>query len=135
MRFIAQYACGLLLISIYSWAGATGDGLGYSDGLSGDTPNNAVVLPQSPPVNVPNGVRPVIILPPESIQPHTLVVPLPGEEAPPVVLRRDSIQVVPNMQPALPSSKVPKSKQSDPNSKSNSKNKTGNSKPLDPIVY
>lgn len=125
MRILTISGLGLLLLALGAGAEDSDAGLGYSSGLGGDVPNSAVVLPQAPAANVPRGVRPVIVLPPESLQPHTLVVPLPGEQAPPVILRRDSIEAVPVIQPPLPASKVAPAG-TKPSTKT---------KPLAPVVY
>ncbi|MEZ0317703.1 MAG: hypothetical protein ACAH10_12490, partial [Methylophilaceae bacterium] len=69
MRFFVKGVFGLLLITLtIPLTGFAEDesALGYSSALGGDVPNNAVTLPQSAPVTIPNGVRPVIVLPPES---------------------------------------------------------------------
>ncbi|MEZ0316837.1 MAG: hypothetical protein ACAH10_08070, partial [Methylophilaceae bacterium] len=108
--------------------------LGYSSALGGDVPNNAVTLPQSAPVTIPNGVRPVIVLPPESLQPHTLLVPLPGETTPPVVLRRNSIEALPGIHPAVPQSTIKNGKPA-PGQPDKGKGSTIKTTPLDPIVY
>jgi len=80
----------------------------------------------SPPtqLNTRSRLSPVIVLPPESVEPRTLVVPLPSEGGPPVVLRKNSIEVVPSLQPALPKSKA----------SPDAGNATGNRKPLPPVV-
>lgn len=69
------------------------------------------VLPANPSAGqaaLQKQVRPLVVLPPESLQGHTLVVPLPGEQVPPVILKRNSIETVPMVQPALPVTKAPK---------------------------
>lgn len=80
----------------------------------------------SPPaqLNTRSRLSPVIVLPPESLEPRTLVVPLPSEGGPPVVMRKNSIEVVPSLQPALPKSKA----------SPDAGNVTGNRKPLPPVV-
>lgn len=124
-------AAGLLFItSLVANADDTDNALGIAEGLSGESNNSATVLPKGASPSIPNGVRPVIVLPPESLEPHTLVVPLPGETAPPVVIKRNAIQAVPSLQPALPKNKTPEQANAEKNSKATSKKK-----PLDPIVY
>ncbi|HWU35220.1 MAG TPA: hypothetical protein VN023_08310 [Methylovorus sp.] len=80
----------------------------------------------SPPaqMNTRSRLSPVIVLPPESVEPRTLVVPLPSEGGPPVVIRKNSVEVVPSLQPALPKSKA----------SPDAGNITGNRKPLPPVV-
>ncbi|HEY3300890.1 MAG TPA: hypothetical protein VGJ90_08980 [Methylophilaceae bacterium] len=104
--------------------------LGNASGLSGTVENNAVTLPKQPAVNVPNGVRPIIILPPEEYQPHTLVVPLANEKSPPVILRRDSTETLQNNQPALPKNVI--HQQNGAGKEVGERIKT---KPLAPVVY
>lgn len=105
-------------------------GLGNASGLSGTVENNAVTLPKQPTVNIPNGVRPIIILPPEEYQPHTLVVPLANEKSPPVILRRDSMEVLQNNQPALPKNTIRQHRQAD-----DGVGESVKTKPLAPVVY
>lgn len=104
--------------------------LGNASGLSLGVENNAVTLPKQPTVNVPNGVRPIIILPPEEYQPHTLVVPLANEKSPPVILRRDSTEVLQNNQPALPRNSIRQHHEVD-----DGVGESVKTKPLAPIVY
>jgi hypothetical protein len=107
-------------------------GLGVASGLSGEVENSAVTLPKQPVVNVPHGVRPVIILPPEEYQPHTLVVPLPNEKSPPVLLRRDSVEVLQQNQPAMPKSGI---RQYDEYDQSEGQGEVVKTRPLVPVVY
>jgi hypothetical protein len=104
--------------------------LGNASGLSGAVENSAVTLPNQPTVNVPSGLRPIIILPPEAYQPHTLVVPLANEKSPPLILRRDSTEVLQNNQPALPKSTIRQNNGSDEGVGERIKTKT-----LAPVVY
>ena len=142
LRLSASIAC---LLGTLNAMAADGDtGLGSASGLNGDVDNGAVALPSGGGVNIPRGVRPVIVLPPESLQPHTLVVPLPSENSPPVILRRNSIEAVPSLHPVLPQSTTgtkpgnkypppPPPKNSSSEEKSNGS--TIRTTPLDPIVY
>ncbi|OAM51557.1 hypothetical protein A7981_08735 [Methylovorus sp. MM2] len=93
--------------------------LGSISGLSGNSTTSGVaVLPQNQ-INSRNRLSPVIVLPPESLESRTLVVPLPSEKSPPVVIRGNkSLETTPSLQPALPKSSI----------------STGNKKPLQPIV-
>jgi len=137
MQFLLKNAGALLLTSfVMTFAMAADDesALGYSSALGGDVPNNAVTLPQSAPVTIPNGVRPVIVLPPESLQPHTLLVPLPNETTPPVVLRRNSVEALPGIHPAVPLSTIKNGKPA-PAQSDKGKGSTIKTTPLDPIVY
>lgn len=123
-----------LLLGFFAVHAATADdadtALGNASGLSGAVENNAVTLPKQPAVNVPNGVRPIIILPPEAYQPHTLVVPLANEKSPPVILRRDSTEVLQNNQPALPRSTIRQGNEVNKGVGEHIK-----TKPLAPVVY
>lgn len=140
---LSALTCGLLLVTL-TYAADDDTALGSASGLNGDVDNGAVALPGSGSVNVPRGVRPIIVLPPESLQPHTLVVPLPSENSPPVILRRNSIEAMPSLQPVLPQSRIgnaPASKYPPPPPppKDSNKEKSNGSiiktTPLDPIVY
>lgn len=123
-----------LLISFFAVNAAMADdadtALGNASGLSGTVDNSAVTLPKQPAVSVPNGVRPIIILPPEAYQPHTLVVPLANEKSPPVILRRDLTEVLQNNQPALPRNTIRQHNETEDGTGERIK-----TKPLAPIVY
>lgn len=137
MDFLLKTA-GLLILVLLTTSGVMAadddSALGYSSALGGEVPNNAVTLPQSAPVNIPNGVRPVIVLPPESLQPHTLLAPLPNETTPPVVLRRNSVEALPGIHPAVPLSTIKNGKPA-PAQSDKGKGSTLKTTPLDPIVY
>ena len=124
----------LLLFGFLAASAAMADdadtALGNASGLSLGVENNAVTLPKQPTVNVPNGVRPIIILPPEEYQPHTLIVPLANEKSPPVILRRDSTEVLQNNQPALPRNTIRQHQEVD-----DGVGESVKTKPLAPIVY
>jgi hypothetical protein len=93
----------LLCQATYSYAE---DGLGYGGGLNGDDTSNAVIMPSQAAPSVPSGVRPMLQIPPDSLEPRTLVLPLLGEGKAPLVYKRDSVQALPNMQVPLPQSRV-----------------------------
>lgn len=140
---LSASSCGLLLLTL-CYAADDDTALGSASGLNGEVDNGAVALPRAGGVNVPRGVRPLIVLPPESLQPHTLVVPLPSENSPPVILRRNSIEAVPSLHPVLPQSSVgnaPAGKYPPPpapakdSSQEKSNGSTIKTTPLDPIVY
>jgi len=137
-------ACACCVFVLNAVAADDGTALGSASGLNGDVDNGAVALPSGGGVNIPRGVRPVIVLPPESLQPQTLVVPLPSENSPPVILRRNSIEAVPSLHPVLPQSRtgiVPSNKYPPPPPPNNggdqekSNGSTIRTTPLDPIVY
>ncbi len=109
MRSILFLWCCLAAASLCAEEGDTA--LGYGSSLGGEVPNNAVVLPQAPAVNVPNAVRPVIVLP------HTLVVPLP----------ESSTQSQCRSKLGKPTTGPPKQGKGSPN--------TIKTRPIDPIVY
>jgi len=75
-------------------------------------------MPSASQSAVQSQTRPLIVLPPDALQGHTLVLPLPGEPPAAVILKRNSIETVPLTQPPLPKSGNPSKK-----------------KPLDPVVY
>ena len=137
-------ACVCCLFVLNAVAAGDDTALGSASGLNGDVDNGAVALPSGGGVNIPRGVRPVIVLPPESLQPHTLVVPLPSENSPPVILRRNFIEAVPSLHPVLPQSTTgtkPSNKYPPPpppNSGGDQEKSNGSTirtTPLDPIVY
>lgn len=120
----------VLLCANLALADDTETALGNASGLYGEIENHAVTLPKQPTVNVPNGVRPIIVLPPQEYQPHTLVVPLANEKSPPVILRRDSTEVLQINQPALPKNTI-----QTPNEIGGGAGERIKTKPLPPVVY
>jgi hypothetical protein len=125
MRWFAPPLLLSMAITLASQALAEESALGAIPALSNSNNASSGVGVMSPAqMNTGSRLSPVIVLPPESLEPRTLVVPLPSEGGPPVVLRKKSIEVVPSLQPALPKSKA----------SPDAGNATGNRKPLPPIV-
>lgn len=114
------------VIAFASQAAAEESTLGAIPALSNSNNASSGVAVNPPPaqMNTRSRLSPVIVLPPESLEPRTLVVPLPSEGGPPVVIRKNNIEAVPSLQPALPKSKA----------SPDAGNTTGNRKPLPPVM-
>lgn len=95
--------------------------MSYAEDEESDNP--AQIYPATPSAGqtrIQSQTRPLIVLPPDALQGHTMVLPLPGEPPAAVILKRDSVETVPLTQPPLPKSNI-----DNPQRK----------KPLDPVVY
>lgn len=98
--------------------------LGAIPALSGSntTTSGVTVLPQNQLNQNSRRLSPVLVIPPESLESRTLVVPLPSEKSQPVVIRGNkALEATPSIQPAMPKSSA-------------GNNNAAKSKPLDPVV-
>lgn len=104
MKFMTVSLITLAGWSCQAWAQEPALPLSAAAALSHrhNASSGQVGQPQDPGLNQQPGLTPYVALPPESLEPRTLVVPLPSEGGPAVVTRKNAYETVPQLQPSLP---------------------------------